>query len=338
MNFKLLVAALLLSYSSGFSQSSFKVLKEIKVPGDGKWDYCAFDSVNRVLYISHDTMVQALDVDKGIVVGTIPHTKGVHGIAIAYDLNKGFTSNGKDSSVTVFDLKTFKVLRVIHIPGANPDCILYDPFMQRVFTFNGKSKDATVINANSFTIAGKIALGGKPEFAATDKRGRVFVNLEDSGQLLVIDAKAMTVTVRWSVGPGEEPSGLSYDDTYDRLFIGCGNKMMIVMNPHNGKVVQRYAIGDGVDATAFNHTTKTVFASCGEGVLTIATQGNANKYSNIENVPTRKGARTMAVDTKLNRVYMPAAQYGPPVTKKDGTKGKPSVLPDSFVILVVGKE
>jgi len=336
------LAAMLLIFTHCFSQdkstSGFKILKEIKVPGDGHWDYCAFDSVNRHLFISHGTKVDVLDVDKGEVVGQIPNTNGVHGIAIAYDLNKGYTSNGKDSSVTEFDLKTFKTLKVIKIPGANPDCILYDPFTQYVFTFNGKSKDATVIDAHYSTVAGKIDLGGKPEFAATNKKGNVYVNLEDKSVLVVIDAKAMKVFARWDIKPGEEPSGLSYDETYDRLFIGCGNQTMVVLNPYNGKVVQSYAIGDGVDATAFNHTTKTVFSSNGDATLTIATQQNANKYINIENIPTRKGARTMAVDTKLNRVYLPDASFGPAETKKDGTPGKPSIQPDSFVILVVGKE
>lgn len=336
-----ILAAILVLINFSHAQNNstgFKVLKQIKVPGDGGWDYTAFDSINRRLYISHATKVDVLDVDKETVAGEIPNTKGVHGIAFAYDMNKGFTSNGKDSSVTVFDLKTLAVLDHIKVTGVGPDAILYDPFSHRVFTFNGKSKDVTAIDAASGKVVGTLALAGKPEFAATDRKGKIFVNLEDKSEVLVLDPTALTIVHHWKTEPGDEPSGLSYDETNNRLFIGCGNKLMIVMNPANGKIVQKYAIGDRMDATAFNATTRMVFSSNGEGTVTIARQLSADKYVDIENIPTKKSARTLAVDTKMNRLYLPAADFGEPETKADGTKGKPKMIPGTFVILVVGKE
>lgn len=329
-----------ISFFSAFAQGNetgFKVLKKIKVPGDGRWDYVNFDNIDRRLYISHGTQVDVLDVDNEKVIGSIANTPGVHGIALAHELNKGFTSNGKDSSVTVFDLKTLQVLDRIKVTGANPDAIIYEPYSKHVFTFNGSSDNATIIDPATDKVTGTIALGGKPEFPASNGRGQLYVNLEDKSETVEIDPVAMKVIKRWKLAPGEEPSGLSIDPATDRLFVGCGNKKLIVLDAKNGKILDKFPIGDHVDATAFDPETKEIFSSNGDGTLTIIKEENANKFKLIGNASTQQGARTMALDIKKNRIYLPTAAFGPPVEGKNGKK-RPSIVPGSFVILVVGKE
>lgn len=319
------------------NETGFKVLKKIKVPGDGRWDYVNFDNTSRRLYISHGTQVDVLDVDSEKVIGSIPNTPGVHGITLAHELNKGFTSNGKDSTVTVFDLKILKVLDRIKVTGANPDAIIYEPYSKYVFTFNGGSDNATVIDPSTDKVVGTIALGGKPEFPASNGRGQLYVNLEDKSQTLEIDPEGMKVAKRWKLAPGEEPSGLSIDPATDRLFVGCANKKLIVLDAKNGKILDNFSIGNHVDATAFDPDTKEIFSSNGDGTLTVIKEENANKFKLIGNASTQEGARTMAIDIKMNRIYLPTASFGPPVEGKNGKK-RPSIVPGSFVILVVGKE
>jgi DNA-binding beta-propeller fold protein YncE len=316
----------------------YKVLKKIKIPGDGGWDYAAFDTVNRRLYVSHSTKVNILDVDKEQVVGEIPNTPGVHGIAFAYDLNKGYTSNGKDSSVTIFDLKTMKTIKKVKITGANPDAILYDAFSKTVFTFNGHSDDLTAIDAETGAVKGTLALGGKPEFSVTNESGRIYVNLEDKDEILDIDPKKLEIRNRYKIDSGSEPSGLAFDLTYHRLFIGCGNKILDIKNSDNGGKTIVRPIGDGVDAVAFNQQTRVIFSSNGEGTLTIIRQfSDGDHYTQSVNINTQKGARTMAIDTKNNRVYLPVADYGPPAPAEPGKKSRPSIVPGSFGVLVVGQ-
>jgi len=322
--------------ASKAKHQTYKVLKKIKIGGEGGWDYTALDTVNRRLYISHGTKVDILDVDKEQVVGEIPNTNGVHGICFAYSLNKGFTSNGRDSSVTMFDLTTLKIIKKIKINGANPDCIIYDPYTNRVFTFNGRSHNASAINAETGMQEGTVNLDGKPEFSASDNQGKVFVNIEDKNEVQVIDPKMLTVTSTWKLESGDEPSGLAYNATHKRLFVACGNKTMIVLNAENGTQVKKIAIGDGVDAAGYNSHTGYVFTSNGEGNLTVVHETSADDFSDPMTVITIKGARTLAVDEKKDLVYLPCAEYGAPTSTEPGKKPRPSVIPGSFSIMVVG--
>lgn len=312
--------------------SGYRLIKTVAVAGDGFWDYVAVDSVARRIYISHATKVIVLDADSFAVAGEIPDTEGVHGIAIAPESGRGFTSNGRANTVTIFDLKTLKTLGTVKT-GTNPDAIVYDAISKRIFAFNGRSKDLTAINAAEGTVAGTLALGGKPEFAVADGKGKVFVNIEDTSELVELDAQALQVLHRWPLDPCKEPSGLSMDLKNRRLFAGCDNKMMAVINADTGKVVATPAIGEGVDATAYDPATGLAFASNGEGTLTVVKQDSSDKYSVLENVPTKASARTMGLDIKTHNVVLPAADTIPP---KEGER-RPTMKPGTFVLLVVGK-
>ena len=250
------------------AQSNYKMTKTIPLPGEGGWDYSAADSESRRLYVSHGTEVEVLDLDSQSVVGKIAETNGVHGIAVANDLGKGFISAGRDNKVVIFDLKTLETTGSAKT-GTNPDGILYEPVTHRVFTFNGRSNDATVIEGKTGEVAGTIALGGKPEFPVADGRGNVFVNIEDKNEIVSLDPKTMQVKARWSIAPAESPSGLAIDTANHRLFAVCDGKIMVVVNSDNGKVAARVPIGDGPDAAAFDPGTKTVFSSNGDGTLTV---------------------------------------------------------------------
>jgi len=312
--------------------SGYQVVKTVPGLGDGFWDYVAVDSAGRRIYLSHGTKVVVLDADSFAVVGEVPDTMGVHGIAVASDLGRGFTSNGRANTSTIFDLKTLKTLGTVNT-GKNPDAILYEGVSQRVFTFNGASKDATAFAAADGTVAGTFALGGKPEFAAADGKGKIFVNIEDTSELVEIDAKALTVLHRWPLKPCESPSGLSMDQKNRRLFAGCENKMIAVVDADSGKVVATPEIGQGVDATAFDPGTGFALSSNGEGTLTVIKQEGPDKYSVLENVPTKRSARTMGLDLKTHNVVLPAAEFLPP---KEGER-RGAMKPDSFVLLVVAK-
>jgi DNA-binding beta-propeller fold protein YncE len=315
----------------------YKVIKTYKLGGEGGWDYMTADSAARHLYISRSTHVIVLDLDSGKTVGDIADTPGVHGIALAPDLGRGFTSNGREGTVSIFDLKTLATTTKVKV-GDNPDAILYDPSSKRVFTFNGKSQDSTAIDAASGKVLGTIKLDGKPEFAAADGKGEVFVNIEDKSELTVIDPKNLAVKMKWPLAPCEEPSGLSIDKKHRRLFVGCDNKMMAVVDADTGKVLATPAIGDGVDATAYDDDTHLAFASCGEGVLTVVKEESPNKFSVSETVPTQQGARTMALDPKTHNAYSVTANFGPPpAPTTDNPHPRRSIVPDTFVVLVVGK-
>ncbi len=316
----------------------YKVVNTYKVGGDGGWDYLTADASARRLYISRATHVIVLDLDSGKTVGDIADTPGVHGIALAPELGRGFVSNGREGTVSIFDLKTLATSSKVKV-GDNPDAILYDPATKRVFTFNGRSKDSTVIDAEKGTVLGTIKLDGKPEFAATDGKGGVWVNIEDKSELVAIDPSKLAVKSTWPLAPCTEPSGLALDRKNRRLFVGCDNKMMAVVNADTGKVLATPAIGEGVDATAFDGETGLAFASCGgDGVLTVVKQDSPDKYSVAENVPTQAGARTMALDSKTHKVYVVTAKFGPPpAATADNPHPRRSIMPDSFVVLVLGK-
>jgi DNA-binding beta-propeller fold protein YncE len=317
--------------------SGFHLLKTYKVGGDGGWDYLRLDSASRHLYISRGTHVLVIDADSGDAVGEIPDTAGVHGIALASELGRGFTSNGREGTVTIFDLNTLKPIAKVSV-GENPDAILYDPVTKRVFTFNGRSHDSTAIDAVKGTVVGTIKLDGKPEFAVSDQSGEIFVNIEDKSELVAINPAKLEVKSEWPLAPCESPSGLAIDRKNRRLFAGCDNKVMAVVDADSGKVLSTLPIGGGVDAARFDPETGLAFASCGEGVLTVIREESPDKFSVLENVPTQTGARTMALDEKTHNVFLVTAQFGPsPAPTADQPHPRPTILPDSFVVLVFGK-
>jgi YVTN family beta-propeller protein len=329
----------LLCFSNIFAQtntSGYKILNKFHLEGDGGWDYLTIDDSTSRLYISHGTMVQVFDVVTQKVIGTIPDTKGVHGIALARDINKGFISNGKDSSVTIFNLKSLEVITKVSVTGKNPDAILYDQFSHKVFVYNGRSSNATVIDANTNKVIGTIELSGKPEFSVTDGKGKIFVNIEDKSQVCLINPTTLKVEQTWSVAPGEEPSGLALDPKDHRLFIVCGNKLMMVMNSENGTIVSKIDIGDRVDGVAYDPSLKRAYSSNGDGTMTIVQEENENTFKVVENFATQKGGRTITLNSKTHNIYIPTADFGPaPEATKENTHPRPAIIPNSFVILEI---
>ena len=327
------VASRSLSAAPAPGASGYKVVKTVPLGGEGGWDYVYVDSDARRVYISRGTHTMVMDADTYALVGDIPDTQGVHGIAIAKSLGRGFTSNGRGNDVTIFDLKTLKAIGNNVKTDANPDAIVYEPVTKRVFTFNGRGKNTTAINAADGTVAGTLALGGKPEFAAVDGKGSIYVNNEDTSELIEIDAQKITETHRWPLAPCKSPSGLSMDVKNRRLYSVCDDKVSVVVNADTGKVVATPQIGEGPDASAFDPETNTFFASCGEGILTVIHEDSPDKYTVVENVPTKRSARTMGLDLKTHNIFLPAADFDPPAPGERRGKMKP----DSFVIVVVGK-
>jgi DNA-binding beta-propeller fold protein YncE len=329
---KLFWVGLLFSVTAMAAATGYKVVKEIKIGGEGGWDDLTMDSAARRLYVSHNTKVVVVDVDAGKVVGEIPDTQGVHAIAIAPELNKGFTSNGRADTMTIFDLKTLKPIGQPVKTGGNPDGIRYDPVTSRVLTFNARSKNATVVDAKTGNVVATIDLGGKPEFPVADGKGKVYDNLEDTNEIVEIDTAKAAVTKRISIKPCDGPSGLAMDTKNRRLFAVCSNRMMMVVDPDAGKVLASPAIGASSDGVGFDPGTGYAFSSNGDGTLTIV-QGNAGKYTVVENIATEKGARTMAVDEKTHNIYLPVSKVAPPQPGQRGTQ----YIPDSFRVVVVGK-
>jgi len=319
------------------SASGYHLLKKIDVGGEGGWDYLYVDSSARRLYVSRSTRVMVFDADTGQSAGEIPDTPGVHGIAIADDLGRGFTSNGRDGSVTIFDPKSLKSIGKVKV-GTNPDCIIYDSATHRVFAFNRGSSDASAIEAKTGEVAGLIALGGHPEFAAADGKGTVFVNLDDKSEIVAIDSRKLNVKARWPIAPGQGPSGLAIDRKHMRLFAVCGNKKMIVIDANSGKVIADLPIGSGVDAAAFDPETNLGFSSNGEGTLTVVHEDSADKFSVVADLTNQRGARTMALDAKTHNVFLVTAQYGPPpAPTTERPNPRPAIVPGTFMILVFGK-
>jgi DNA-binding beta-propeller fold protein YncE len=315
----------------------YHLLKKFVLGGEGRWDYITCDSEAHRLYISRSTHVMVVDADSGAIVGDIPNTSGVHGIALAREFGKGFTSNGRDASVTIFDLKTLKPLGQVKV-GQNPDAILYDPASKRIFTFNGTSKDTTAIDAKSGTVAGTLALGGRPESGVADERGKIFVNLEDKSHVVEFDSRKLTIDATWPLAPGEEPTGIAMDREHRRLFVGCANKLMAVMNADNGKLITTLPIGDGVDATAFDSESQLAFSSNGAGTLTVVHENAPDKFKVMENAVTQRGARTMALDPKTHNVFLITAEFGPaPAATAEQPRPRPTIVPGSFTLLVFGR-
>ena len=316
---------------------NYHIVKKVVLGGEGFWDYLGFDPANRHLFVSHSTHVLVINPDTDKVIGNIPDTQGVHGIAIASELNRGFISDGGADQVTVFDLKTLKTIATVKVTGHNPDCITYDPSSQRVFTFNGRSDDATAIDAKTLKVVGTIALGGKPEFAVPNGRGMIYNNLEDKSVELAIDSHSLKVESRWPMAPCESPSGLAIDARHNILFAGCHNKMMAVINANTGKVIINLPIGSGVDANRFDPETGLAFSSNGEGTLTVVKEESSTDFKVVENVPTERGARTMEVDPKTHNVFLVTAKFGPMPAEPAGQHRfrRPPMVPNSFTLLVL---
>ena len=291
------------------SGGSYRVIKKIPIPGQGSWDYLTVDESARRLYVSHGTQVEVLDVDSGAIVGKIENTQGVHGIAVAADVGRGFVSNGQSSTVTIFDLKTLKTIAEVPT-GKKPDAIIYDAVTSRVFAFNGGSNSATVIDAKDGKVAGTVDLGGGPEFAAADGDGYVYNNLEDESLVLKINSRTLKVEQRWSTAPCASPSSMAIDRANRRLFLGCRSKVMAVMNADTGQVITTLPIGDHVDATAFDVETRLIFNSNGEGTVTVIRQDGPDKYSIAETVTTLPRAKTSALDPKTHHLFLSTAEAG----------------------------
>ena len=323
-------------------RSSYHVVRRIPIGGEGGWDYATVDTTTHRVYVSHATHVVVLDADRDTVVGDIGDTPGVHGIAIAEPLGRGYVSNGRDSSVTVFDLTTLAPVTRIHGTGRNPDAILFEPGTRRVFTFNGGSSSATAIDATTNRIVGTVPLGGRPEFAQSDGAGRVFVNLEDKSEVVAFDARTLAVQGRWPLAPCEEPTGLALDRAAMRLYVGCANQRMGVMDARTGRMLTTVPAGDRIDATAYDPATHLAFASGGDGTLTIVATEQpsggpaAPAALTPATVQTGPGGRTMALDPRTHRIYIPVAQFGTaPAPTADRPHPRAPMIPGSFAVLVL---
>jgi YVTN family beta-propeller protein len=311
-NFTMCIAifGLLATAALAASPSGYHIIKKVTVPGTGGWDYVTVDEAGRRVYIAHATQVEVLDADTAELVGTIPNTPGVHGVAIASEFGRGFISAGKSDSVIIFDLKTLKTLGDVKV-GKKPDAIIYDPATKHVFAMNGDSDSTTVINAADGKVVGTIDLGGGPEFAAADGKGNVYINLEEKAETVHIDSNTLKVLHHWPLAPGKTATALALDPQSHRLFAGCrGGQLMVVLDADSGKVITTAPIGERVDAAAFDPGTKLVFQSTGGGTIAVFHQDSADKYTFLENVATNQGSKTMGLDPKTHHLFVPANQGG----------------------------
>jgi YVTN family beta-propeller protein len=318
---------------------SYRLSKSIPIGGEGGWDYLSVDPAGRRLYVSHATKVEVIDLDKEQLAGEILDTPGIHGFAVAADLGRGFSSNGRENKVSIVDLKTLKTLSKVET-GENPDAIIYEPGNQDVYAFNGRSHSATVIDAKTGKVVATVPLSGKPEFAVVDgNAGRIYCNIEDKNEVAALDIKTHKVVNTWPIAPGEEASGLAFDAANHRLFIGCSNKKMVMMDSSNGKVIGSVPIGDRVDANAFDPGTKLAFSSNGEGNVTIAHEDNPGKLTVVQTLKTEAGAKTMTLDPTTHKIYLSSAQYEASGEKaSEGARKRPKVVPGSFKVLVYEME
>lgn len=308
--------------------------------GEGGWDYLAVDSAGKRLYVSHATKVVVVDLASDKIIGEIADTPGVHGIAVAHKLKRAFVSNGRGTNVSVVDLESLQTVARVET-GKNPDCILFEPGQKEVYAFNGRSGSATVIDAKSDQVVATIELGGKPEFAQADpKLHRVFDNLEDKSEVAVIDTKSHTVVTNWPIAPGESASGMAIDTKSHRLFLGCDNQMMVMMDAVTGKVLGNVPIGEGVDANAFDPKTKLAFASCGRSGTTTIAREDGDQLTVVQTLNTAPGARTMALDEATHKIYLATAQFEKPSADEQPSNGerrrRPRMVPGTFKILVYG--
>jgi YVTN family beta-propeller protein len=313
------------------AQNNYKVVNTYHIQSPGGWDYIAVN--NGKIYVSHGTQVNILNEVNGDSVGFIPNTTGVHGIAFDNELGRGYTSNGRLNNVTVFDLNTNQVITQI-ATGENPDAIMYEPHTKTIITCNGRSKNLSVIDPKTNTVVATIDVGGKPETAVSDDNGKLFVNIEDKSEIAVVDLKTHSTVNHWSLNGAEGPTGLAYDKSTKRLFAGC-DKYLVVMNAENGNVVDKLPIGDGCDGVAFEPSNKIIYTSNGQSAtITAIKENNANSFAILGNYPTKRGARTIAIDEKSGVLFLPTADFD----MEHMQNGRPSMVPGTFQVLVVNKQ
>ena len=315
--------------SFGQQSHSYEVKQTFHISSPGGWDYIAVDG--NKLYVSHGTQVNILDKNTGDSITYIPNTTGVHGIAFDHALNKGYTSNGRLNNVTVFDLNTGKELHTI-ATGQNPDAIIYDSYSKTIITCNGRTSDLSIIDPVKETVIHTIPVGGRPETAVSDDAGKLFVNIEDKSEIVQVNTKTFKVEKRWSIAPGEAPTGLAYDKSTKKLFAGCDNKLLMVIDATNGKVVSKVPIGDGCDGVAFDAGKKMIFTSNGDGTLTIISEKPGNQFKVVQNLATKKGARTLVFDKSSQSIFLPTADFEP---VSDTSKARPKMVAGTFQVLVV---
>jgi len=316
----------------------YRQVAAIPIGGEGGWDYLSVDPAARRLYVSHATKVVVVDIDKNTVVGEIAPTPGVHGIALASDLRRGFVSNGREATVSIVDLDSLRTIGTVKT-GENPDAILYDGVRHEVYAFNGRGKSATVFAAKTGEVSATIPLPGKPEFSVFDEKAeRIYTNIEDTSQLVAIDPAKHAVVATWPIAPGEEASGLALDPASHRLFVGCSNELMLMVDAATGKILGSVPIGPGVDANAFDPGTGLAFASSSDGTLTIARPDAAGKLAIVQTLATPKRSRTMTLDPATHRLYVASADFAPPTTGPDGKPQRPQVIAGSLRVLVYGLE
>ncbi len=332
--FALILAVTTLIATPAAAQKSYKLADRVKLGGEGGWDYLVYDSDANRLFITRGTHVMVVDAKTLKATADIPDLSGIHGVALAPELGRGFITSGGDNMLAIFDLKTLKVLDKVKV-GERPDAILYDASAKRVYTFNAKTQDSTVVDAASGKVVGTVPLGGKPETGVTDGKGNVYVNIEDRSEIARIDTGKLTVAEHYPMAGCEEPSALAFDVAHRRLFAGCASKIVAVVDPDSGRLVTTVDIGGGVDAGAFNPKTQQIFMSCGEGVLTVIHEDSPNKYTVVQSVPTVKGARTMALDAAANTVYSVTAQYDP---NPPAPGQRRAIVPGTFELLVIRPE
>ncbi len=332
-----LVPAALCVCAVGAETPGFKVVKKYPVPGDGGFDYIVFDGSSNRLYVSHGTKVNILDADSGKVLGKIVNTPGVHGIAVVPKLHRGFTTNGGNATVSVFDTETFKTIKTISVPK-DPDFIFYDPQSNRVFVCHGDGAAITAIDPEKEAVIGKIDLGGGAEAAVLNGKGTGYVNLEESAMLVSFDPKGLTVKQKWPITGCKTPTGLAMDAANSRLFIGCRSKVLAVMDANSGKVITTLPIGERVDAVAFDPDSKLIFASNGGGTVSVIRQKNADEYQSVGDIQTQQSAKTMDFDPKTKRLFLPAAEMEPSAPGASGQNTRPKPKPGTLMVLVVEKQ
>ncbi len=316
----------------------YHVSRRAVLGGEGGWDYLTPDPAAHRLYLSRGTHVMVVNTDSLTVAGDIPNTEGVHGVALVPDLNRGYTSNGRAGTVTEFDTRTLATLKVISGVGRNPDAIIFEPVSRRILTMNGGTGNVSAIDVATDSVVGSVAVGGKPEFAVADGRGHVFVNNEDSSTVVEFDARTLTVLHTWSMKPCDGPSGLAMDLRTRRLFAVCGNQKMMVVDANNGRVVADLPIGQGADGVKFDPNTRNAYSSNGDGTMTVVHEDSPSRFTVVGNVPTQRGARTLALDETNGRVYTVTAEYGPaPAPTPERPRPRPAMVPGTFTLLVVEK-
>ena len=321
--------------ASALGNELYQSAGEISIGGEGGWDILTVDPTANRLYLSHATKIVVVDLAKNAVIAEISDTPGVHAFVVVPELQRGFSSNGKEAKASVVDLKTSQTLSKIDT-GASPDAVVYEPRRREVYVFNHTGNSCTVIDAKSSSVVATIQLGGSPEFAAVDEAaGRVYCNIEDKNEVAVIDTSKHEVVARWPLAPGEEPSGIALDARHHRLFAGCHNKTMVMLDTETGKVITNVPIGEGVDGCEFDESTQLAFASCGDGTMTIGKEDAPDKLTVVQVLRTQRGARTMALDSRTHRIYLPTAQFAPAPSPSPGASpARPSIVPNTLKLLV----